>query len=79
MKLTSKCHSMNSMVKRTGMHNTQICKKKEDINRLMEVINMIKIRKDAKQIIEEMRQEAREEGRQEGRQEGKLDLTRKFA
>jgi len=41
----------------------------------MEVINMIKIRKDAKQIIEEMRQEAREEGRQEG----KLDLTRKFA
>ena len=53
--------------------------KKEDINRLMEVINMIKIRKDAKQIIEEMRQEAREEGRQEGRQEGKLDLTRKFA
>ncbi len=36
---------------------------------------MIKIRKDAKQIIEEMRQEAREEGRQEG----KLDLTRKFA
>ncbi len=36
---------------------------------------MIKIRKDAKQIIEEMRQEAREKGRQEG----KLDLTRKFA
>lgn len=49
--------------------------KTEDIKRLMEVVNMMKIRKDAKQIIEEVH----EEGRQEGRQEERLDLTRKFA